>query len=66
VDAERAFESYVEGGLATAGIEADEIELAVIKAAWHAFRVQTDELWAADLKGIEPEMDQDLSRPPKQ
>jgi hypothetical protein len=65
VDAEEAFESYVEGGLAAAGIEADEIELAVIGAARQAYLDETNELWAADLKRVEPEIDQDLSRAPR-
>jgi hypothetical protein len=64
VDAERVFESYVEAGLASIGVDADEIELAVIKAAWHAYQPQTDELWAADLSAVEPELDMDLSRAP--
>lgn len=66
MDSERAFERYVEGGLATVGIEADEIELAVIKAAWSAYRAETDALWAADLRRVEPELDQDLSRAPSE
>jgi hypothetical protein len=65
VDAEKAFEGYVEGALAAAGIEADEIELAVIGAARKAYLDETNELWTADLKRVEPEIDQDLSRAPR-
>ena len=64
MDAERVFESYVEAGLASIGVDADEIELAVIKAASQVYRQQTDELWAADLSVVEPELDMDLSRAP--
>ena len=65
MDAEETFDTYLTAGLASLGIEADEIELAVIGAARQAYLDETNELWAADLKRVEPEIDQDLSRAPR-
>jgi hypothetical protein len=58
-------EQFIPAGLASLGIEADEIELAVMDAAhqmfWPAIRAQL----SIDLAGVEPERDVDLSRAPQ-
>jgi len=60
------FEGFVPTGLASLGIEADEAELAVIRAAhelyWPAFAA----LLAADLGAVAPEDAPDMSRAPFQ
>jgi hypothetical protein len=58
-------DEFIPAGLASLGIEADEIDLAVMNAAhamlWPAIR----ELLSLDLAGLEPESDPDLSHAPK-
>jgi hypothetical protein len=57
-------ESFIEAGLATFGVEADELERAVMLGAWEVYRPALELLLSADLSEVEPERDPDLSRPP--
>jgi len=60
------FEGFVPTGLASLGVEADEAELAVMRAAhelyWPAFAA----LLSANLGAVAPEEDPDMSRAPRQ
>jgi hypothetical protein len=58
-------EGFVDGGLASLGIEADEIERAVIGAAHQLFWPGILELLSLDLGELEPERDPDLSKAPE-
>lgn len=62
--ADRA-EQFLPAGLASLGIEADEIELAVMNAAHQMFWPSILELLSLDLGELEPERDPDLSRAPE-
>jgi hypothetical protein len=64
VDAETAAQSYIEGALATFGIEADETERAVMAGVWSIYEPAMELLRDADLNGVEPERDADVSRAP--
>jgi hypothetical protein len=57
-------EGFVRGGLAALGIEPDEVDMAVIAAADHIWGPAISALMSADLDGIEPEPDPDLSSAP--
>jgi hypothetical protein len=65
VAAESASQSYLDGGLETFGIEADETERAVMAAVWELYEPGMKLLTEADLQGVEPEQAADLSRPPE-
>jgi hypothetical protein len=58
------FESFVPAGLASLGIEADEVELAVMRAVHELYWPATAGLLELDLSGVDPERAPDLSRPP--
>jgi hypothetical protein len=58
-------EQFIPAGLASLGIEADEIDLAVMNAAHKMFWPSIRDLLALDLGELEPERDQDLSRAPE-
>jgi hypothetical protein len=58
-------EDFVDGGLASLGIEADEIERAVIGAAHQLFWPGILELLSLDLGELESERDPDLSKAPE-
>jgi hypothetical protein len=58
-------EDFVPAGLASFGIEADEIELAVAGAAHQMFWPGILALIALDLGELEPERNPDLSRAPE-
>ena len=62
--AERA-DDFIDSGLATLGIEADEVERAVIGAAHDLFWPQIQALISLDLGDVEPEPDLDLSTAPR-
>ena len=62
-DSNRA-DDFIPAGLASLGIEADEIELAVIGAAHAVFWPPIRELLELDLSAVTPEPRPDLSRPP--
>ena len=58
-------EQFIPAGLASLGIEADEIDLAVINAAHKMFWPSILDLLALDLGELEPERAQDLSQAPE-
>ena len=58
-------DEFIDAGLAAYGIEADEIELAVIRAAHQTFWPPILELLALDTSQVPPERDPDLSQPPR-
>jgi hypothetical protein len=60
------FESFVPQQLASLGIEADETELAVMRAAHELYSPGIAGLLALDLSRAEPEADPDMSRAPAQ
>jgi hypothetical protein len=62
--AERS-DDYIDGGLASLGVEVDEIERAVIGAAHELFWPGIRDLISLDLAEIEPERDPDLSAAPR-
>jgi hypothetical protein len=64
MDADSAFQSYLSGALEIFGIEADEAERAVMTGVWAIYEPGMDLLRDADLDGVEPEPNADLSRPP--
>jgi hypothetical protein len=59
-----ATNDYLAAGLAELGIEADEVEMAVVGAAHQLFWPAILELLALDLAEVEPEPHPDLSRAP--
>jgi hypothetical protein len=59
-----AFQSYLVGALETFGIATDEAERAVMMGVWSIYEPGMDLLRDADLDGVEPEMQLDLSKPP--
>jgi hypothetical protein len=63
-EADRA-EQFIPAGLASLGIEADEVELAVMGAAHQMFWPSIRDLLSLDLGPLEPERDPDLSRGPE-
>lgn len=62
-DPDRA-EEFIPAGLASLGIEADEVELAVMNAAHRVFWPAILELLSLDTSEVEPERRPDLSRAP--
>jgi hypothetical protein len=58
-------EDFLDGGLAALGIEADEIERAVIGAAHQLFWPGIVDLLSLDLGELELERDPDLSKAPE-
>jgi hypothetical protein len=58
-------EAFVPAGLASLGIEFDEVELAVMRAAHETYWPAIAELLELDLSGVDPEPAADLSRPPE-
>lgn len=57
-------DDFVPAALASFGIEADEIELAVLGAIHQLFWPPIQELLQLDLDAVEPERHLDLSRAP--
>lgn len=64
MEASNASEEFIAAGLAAYGIEADEIELAVIGAAHQTFWPPILELLQLDAGGVPTEPDPDLSQAP--
>jgi hypothetical protein len=58
-------DDFIPTGLAAYGIEADEIELAVIRAAHQTFWPPILELLAFDTTAVPAEPNLDLSQPPR-
>ena len=59
------FERFVRAGLAQLGIEVDDVELAVMRAAEQVYGPARDALLAADLSDVPAELGFDPSRPPR-
>ena len=59
------FDAFVPAGLSSLGIEADEVELAVMRAAHELYWPAIAGLLEIDLSGVEPEPMADLSRAPE-
>jgi hypothetical protein len=58
-------EAFVPAGLASLGIEFDEVELAVMRAAHETYWPPIAGLLELDLSSVDPETAADLSRPPE-
>jgi hypothetical protein len=58
-------DDFIPAGLAALGIEADEVELAVMNAAHKMFWPPILELLSLDLSAVVPERNPDLSRAPE-
>jgi hypothetical protein len=58
-------EDFIPTGLASLGIEADEVDLAVMNAAHKMFWPSILDLLSLDLSGLEAERNLDLSRAPE-
>jgi hypothetical protein len=56
--------AFVEAGLASMGIEADEVEMAVIRAAHEVYWPAILELLSVELDDVVPEPHPDLSKSP--
>lgn len=65
MEASRQADKFIPAGLDSLGIEADEIDLAVMGAAHKMFWPGILDLLSRDLSGVEPERDPDLSRAPE-
>jgi hypothetical protein len=65
MEAADRFEEFVPAGLASLGIEADEAELAVMRAAHELYWPAFGALLAADLGAVAPEPRADMSVPPE-
>jgi hypothetical protein len=59
------FDAFVPAGLASLGIEADEVDLAVMRATHDLYWPAIAALLELDLSGVEPELDADLSQAPR-
>jgi len=64
MEGESAFQSYLNGGLETFGIAADEDERAVMMGVWSLYEPGMELLRDADLDDVVPESHPDLSAPP--
>jgi hypothetical protein len=59
------FDAFVPNGLATLGIEADEVELAVMQVTHELYWPPIAALYEIDFSGVEPEAVADMSQPPQ-
>jgi hypothetical protein len=66
MEAGAGFEHFLSGGLEMLGIEADEVELGVMRLVHTLYWPAVAELFELDLTAIEPEADLDLSKAPQQ
>jgi hypothetical protein len=64
MEASNRTDEFIRSGLASFGIEADEVELAVIGAAHTMFWPEILKLLELDTSGAAAERDPDLSLPP--
>ena len=60
-----AFEGWVRGGLARAGVEVTEADVEVLRLVDGIYAPALAALERADLSGVEAEHDLDPSRPPR-
>lgn len=58
-------DEFVPAGLASLGIEADEVDIAVMGATHQLFWPAIRELLTLDVGAVSPERDPDLSRAPE-
>jgi hypothetical protein len=65
MEASNRADEFVPAGLASLGIEADEVDLAVMGAAHQLFWPSIRELLALDVSAVVPERCPDLSRAPE-
>jgi len=66
MEASNSADDFIPDGLASLGIEADEVDLAVMGAAHQLFWPSILDLLALDVSGVVPERCPDLSRAPEQ
>jgi hypothetical protein len=59
-------EAFLPAGLASLGIEVDEVEMAVMRAAHELYWPAIVGLLEIDLSSVDPEPAADLSRPPEE
>jgi len=64
MEAANRADEFIPAGLASFGVEADDVELAVMGAAHAMFWPPILALLELDTNGVAPEPDPDLSRPP--
>ena len=64
MEAGSPFQRYLDSGLESFGIEADEIERAVMAGIWSIWEPDMNLLRDADLDGAENELNADLSAAP--
>jgi hypothetical protein len=64
MEAGSAFQRYLDSGLESFGIEADETERAVMAGVWSIWEPGMNLVRDADLDGVEHEIHPDLSSPP--
>lgn len=64
MEAGSAFQRYLDSGLESFGIEADESERAVMAGVWSIWEPGMNLLRDSDLDGVEQELNADLSSPP--
>ena len=64
MEAGSPFQLYIDAGLESFGIEADETERAVMAGVWSIWEPGMTLLRDADLDGVEHESDPDLSSAP--
>jgi hypothetical protein len=60
------FDPYVPAGLASLGIEVDEVDLAVMRATHELYWPAIAAFMEVDLSGVQPELQPDLSRAPQE
>jgi hypothetical protein len=65
MDGSTSFDDFVPAGLTSLGIEADEVDLAVMRAAHELYWPAIGALLAADLTAVAPEPRADMSRAPE-
>jgi hypothetical protein len=64
MEASEGFADFIPAGLASLGIEADDRELGVMRAAHAVYWPAIGAILALDLGGVAVERDEDLSRAP--
>jgi hypothetical protein len=65
MESSAAADPFIGAGLASLGIEADEVDLAVMNAVHQLLWPPTLELLSLDTEGVEPERCPDMSRAPE-
>ena len=59
------FERFAQAGFERLGVELDETQMAIVRIADAVYGPHIEALMEADLSGVRPELDMDLSRAPK-